>query len=78
MKNMNRYLSLVALIISLISCQSEDNPNRYELIPYPNDMEQMSGRFSFDDDTQIFISPECGDESWLSLQSNSVKQPART
>ena len=44
MKNMNRYLSLVALIISLISCQSEDNPNRYELIPYPNDMEQMSGR----------------------------------
>ena len=62
MKNMNRYLSLVALIISLISCQSEDNPNRYELIPYPNDMEQMSGRFSFDDDTQIFISPECGDE----------------
>ena len=55
MKNMNRYLSLVALIISLISCQSEDNPNRYELIPYPNDMEQMSGRFSFDDDTQIFI-----------------------
>ena len=25
-------------------------------------MEQMSGRFSFDDDTQIFISPECGDE----------------
>ena len=31
MKNMNRYLSLVALIISLISCQSEDNPNRYEL-----------------------------------------------
>ena len=62
MKNMNRYLALVALIISLISCQSEDNPNRYELIPYPNDMEQMSGRFSFDDDTQIFISPECGDE----------------
>lgn len=59
---MNRYLALVALIISLISCQSEDNPNRYELIPYPNDMEQMSGRFSFDDDTQIFISPECGDE----------------
>ena len=45
MKNMNRYLALVALIISLISCQSEDNPNRYELIPYPNDMEQMSGRF---------------------------------
>ena len=41
MKNMNRYLALVALIISLISCQSEDNPNRYELIPYPNDMEQM-------------------------------------
>ena len=62
MKNMNRYLALVALIISLISCQSEDNPNRYELIPYPNDMEQMSGRFSFDDDTQILISPECGDE----------------
>ena len=24
MKNMNRYLALVALIISLISCQSED------------------------------------------------------
>lgn len=63
MKNMNRYLALVALIISLISCQSEmTTQNRYELIPYPNDMEQMSGYFSFDDDTQIFISPECGDE----------------
>ena len=60
MKRFNRYLALVASVLALISCQSEENS--YDLIPYPNHIEQIPGRFSFDKGTQIFVSPECGDE----------------
>lgn len=60
MKRFNRYLALVAAVLALISCQSEKNS--YDLIPYPNHIEQIPGRFSFDKGTQIFVSPECGDE----------------
>ena len=60
MKRFNRYLALVAAVLALISCQSEENS--YDLIPYPNHIEQIPGRFSFDKGTQIFVSPECGDE----------------
>ena len=60
MKRLNRYLALVAAVLALISCQSEKNS--YDLIPYPNHIEQIPGRFSFDKGTQIFVSPECGDE----------------
>lgn len=60
MKKLNRYLALLATVLALISCQSEEN--RYDLIPYPNHIEQMPGRFAFDNHTQIFVSPECGDE----------------
>ena len=59
MKRFNRYLALVAAVLALISCQSEKNS--YDLIPYPNHIEQIPGRFSFDKGTQIYVSPECGD-----------------
>lgn len=66
MKKLNCYLFLLASVITLLSCQSEEN--RYELIPYPNHIEQMPGRFSFDNGTKIFVAPECGDETAEALR----------
>ena len=60
MKNIKRHLAIAVLGISLLSCSVEKN--RYELIPYPNNMEQLPGRFVFDDNTNIFVAPECGNE----------------
>ncbi len=60
MKKFNYFLTLVVLITSLVSCQEK---NSYNLIPYPNSLEQKSGQFTFDNNTQIYVPAECGLES---------------
>ncbi len=60
MKSVYRLLSVVALLAALVSCQG--NKNSYDLIPYPNSIEQKSGQFTFNNNTQIFVAPECGEE----------------
>ncbi len=60
MKKFNHLLMLVALLATLVSCQG--NKNSYNLIPFPNSLEQKSGQFTFDNNTQIYVAPECGEE----------------
>ncbi|MCH5327548.1 MAG: family 20 glycosylhydrolase [Coprobacter sp.] len=60
MKNIPCFLAAVLLGLGLLSCSTEKN--KYELIPYPNRIEQLPGRFVFDNQTNVFVSPDCGDE----------------
>ncbi len=60
MKKINYLLMLAAIITSLVSCQEK---NSYNLIPYPNSLEQKAGQFTFDSNTQIYVPAECGSEA---------------
>ncbi len=64
MKKINRLLMFVAIIASLVSCQNKKNDmENYNLIPYPNSLEAKSGQFAFDNNTQIYVATECGEET---------------
>ncbi len=60
---MNRFFKFFAIAMlgmTIVSCSVKEN--RYDLIPYPNHLEPLPGRFEFAEDMTVFVAPECGDE----------------